>query len=93
MANLGYILKQSVIDACSHMSDAEFKETILGLFNYAANGISPNFESPLQKVVFDMEKPSIDYNNKKWESKRKKVIEGTYVGNIEDFNNNEPTPF
>lgn len=93
MANLGYILKQSVIDACMHMSDKDFKDTILGLFNYAANDVIPNFETPLQKVIFDMEKPSIDRNNEKWETKRKelglpdpkKKVKGTYIGNIEDL--------
>lgn len=97
MANLGYILKQSVIDACMHMSDKDFKDTILGLFNYAANGISPNFDTPLQKVIFDMEKPSIDRNNEKWEIKRKelglpdpmKSIKGTYIGRIEDLEHKE----
>lgn len=70
MANLGYILKQSVVDACSSMTDEEFRRTIIGLFDYATKGKVPSAMTPLQKVVFYMEKPSIDTNNEKWERKR-----------------------
>ena len=73
MANLGYILKQSVVDACSAMDDKEFRNTILGLFEYATKGIIPCSMTPVQKVVFYMEKPSIDKNNEKWEKKRQEL--------------------
>ena len=66
MANLGYILKESIMDACAEMDDTKFRETITGLFNYATKGEEPQFNDPLQKAVFRMEQPSIDYNNKKW---------------------------
>lgn len=70
MANLGYILKESVMDACKEMSDAEFRELITGMFNYAVYGNEPNFSTALQRVIFNMEKPAIDHNNKKWEERR-----------------------
>ena len=82
MANLGYILKENVMTSCGEMSDKDFRDTITGLFRYAAYGEEPTFSTTLQKIVFSMEKPSIDYNNKKWEEKRK-----MFKGRIEDFDN------
>lgn len=70
MANLGYILKESVMDSCKEMSDSEFRETIIGLFNYAVYGEEPNFTMPMQRVIYNMEKPAIDYNNSRWAAKR-----------------------
>lgn len=70
MANLGLILKESVMNACTDMTDKEFRGLITGMFNYAVYGEEPKFEAPIQRVVFMMEKPSIDYNNGKWERKR-----------------------
>ena len=70
MANLGLILKESVMNACTGMTDNEFRGLITGMFNYAAYGEEPDFSTALQRVVFMMEKPSIDYNNGKWERKR-----------------------
>ena len=87
MANLGYILKENVITSCEEMNDKEFRETITGLFRYAAYGEEPDFSTTLQKVVFKMEKPSIDYNNKKWEDKRSELSSAKhkYVGKVDDF--------
>jgi hypothetical protein len=82
MANLGYILKQSVMDACNSMDDKQFRETINGLFNFAVNGELPCFKTPLQEAVFIMEKPAIEHNNSKWEKRRR-----------EFFNNDENLSF
>ena len=72
MANLGFILKESVMDACREMCDVEFRELITGMFNYAVYGNEPNFSTALQRVIFNMEKPAIDYNNSKWKAKKEK---------------------
>lgn len=71
MANLGYILKESVMTASKTMTDAEFRELITGFFNYAVYGTTPQFENVLSNAIFEMEKPSIDYNNKKWQDRGK----------------------
>lgn len=73
MANLGYILKETVMTATSGMNDSEFRETITGLFNYAIKGVVPEFNDPLQKAIFLIEKPAIDYNVARWECKRKEM--------------------
>ena len=70
MANLGLILKESVMNASTDMTGDEFKGLVTGMFKYAVYGEQPNFETALQKVIFEMEKPSIDYNNQKWELKK-----------------------
>lgn len=85
MANLGLILKESVMSACTDMTDKEFRGLITGMFNYAAYGEEPDFSTALQKVVFMMEKPSIDYNNGKWERKRIELERET--------NNHDRVPF
>lgn len=87
MANLGYILKESVMSSCEGMDDKEFRDTITGLFRYAAYGEEPNFTTELQKVVFKMEKPSIDYNNSKWKAKKQEwnSVNGNFCGKVEEF--------
>lgn len=87
MANLGYILKESVMTSCEEMSDKDFRETITGLFRYAVYGEEPDFSTALQKVVFMMEKPSIDYNNSKWKAKREEwnSVNGNFCGKVDDF--------
>lgn len=95
MDNLGYILKRSVVSACEPMNDNEFRETIMGLFNYAVNGENPNFTTPLQNAVFIMEKPSIDRNNMKWAEKRESYENGTRKTNKKErkYDDNNEMPF
>ena len=83
MANLGYILKESVMAASKTMSDTEFRELITGLFNYGVYGEIPQFEGNLANAIFEMERPSIDYNIKKWHKRA--------AGH--DTNNNNELPF
>ena len=73
------------MSSCEGMSNKEFREMITGLFRYAAYGEEPNFSTPLQKIVFKMEKPSIDYNNKKWETRRMEwhSVNGNLIGKVE----------
>lgn len=71
MGKLGYILRENVMDASSDLTDAEFRKLIEGLFNYTLYGEIPNFEGTL-KIIFDMEKESIDYNNMRWYERAKK---------------------
>lgn len=80
MANLGYILKQSVMDASESLSSDDFSKLIKGLFNYAVYGEIPEFDGIL-KAIYEMEKPAIDYNNKKWQensAKYKAMKNGSY---------------
>lgn len=69
MANLGYILKESVMSASKTMTDKEFRDLVTGLFNYSAYGEIPQFDSALANAIFEMEKPAIDYNLKKWQER------------------------
>lgn len=82
--NLGFILKKSVMEASSSLTDEEFRELICGLFNYATKGVEPELNSKLAKIIFKMEKPSIDRNNEKWRMRsiiyNKKKNEESYVG-------------
>ena len=71
MANLGFILKESVMDAVKDMDDKDFRKTLTALFRYAVYGEEPTDDlSTVGKIVFKMERPSIDYNNKKWNERR-----------------------
>lgn len=96
MANLGFILKEKVMDATSNMTDKEFRETITGLFQYAVTGKEPEFNSELQKTIFLFEKDAIDYNNSKWAERREpaKQLRNTknYIGRVSDFDKNQ-APF
>lgn len=69
MANLGYILKESVMSASKTMTDKDFRDLITGLFNYSAYGEIPQFDDALANAIFEMEKPAIDYNLKKWQER------------------------
>lgn len=84
MANLGYILKQSVMDATANaqLSDLQFRQLITGLFFYATKGEECFFRDAPLDAIFALEKPSIDANNKKWEKRRR-----------EFFNNDENLSF
>ena len=96
MANLGFILKEKVMDATADMTDKDFRETITGLFNYAVNGEYPKFNSDLQKTIFLFEKDAIDYNNLNWAKRREAVKQSRnrkdYIGRVSDFDKNQ-SPF
>ena len=77
MANLGFILKESVMEATKGLSDADFRNIITLLFYYATDRVTvEEFElddlGPVAKAIFYMEKPSIDYNKKKWKENSEK---------------------
>ena len=89
MSNLGFVLRENLMNATSYMTDSQFRQIITGLFEYAVEGRIPKYDEPLLNSVFEMEKAAIDGIRKKREEDSPKVKtqarRGNYVGRIEDI--------
>lgn len=68
--NLGFILKQSLVDASSTLNDSDFRKLVLALFKYATKNEEPELDNPTSNAIYLMEKPSIDKNNEKWRQRQ-----------------------
>ena len=65
------ILNDAFMEAISEFNAEDFKDCMTKTYNYAVNGVEPNFESSNCKMVFSLFKPFIDSNNAKYEQKQK----------------------
>ena len=68
-ANLGLLLRPSVMGVLKDLGDAEFRETIMTLYKFSVTGDEPKINSPIVKIIFDMERSFLDYNRKKFISR------------------------
>jgi hypothetical protein len=50
----------SFLEAMKHLNDAEFRECVMKISDYALDGIDKESESPYVNIILAMAKPNLD---------------------------------
>ena len=55
-----FVMYDSFLEAMKHLSDAEFRECVLKIRDYALEGVDEESSSPMVNVIMAMAKPNLD---------------------------------
>ena len=55
-----FVMYDSFLEAAKHLNDAEFRECVMKIRDYALEGIDEESESPMVNVIMAMAKPNLD---------------------------------
>jgi hypothetical protein len=58
----------SFMSAMKHLSDAEFRECMLKISDYALDGVDEESSSPMVNVIMELVKPNLDAANKRYDA-------------------------
>lgn len=58
----------SFMSAMKHLSDAEFRECMLKISDYALDGVDEESSSPMVNVIMELVKPNLDAVNKRYDA-------------------------
>ena len=61
-----FVMYDSFLEAMMHLDDAEFRECVLKIRDYALEGIDEESESPMVNVIMVMAKPNLDSARKRY---------------------------
>ncbi|MBQ5692807.1 MAG: hypothetical protein IIV72_05095 [Alistipes sp.] len=61
-----FVFYDSFLSAMKHLNDAEFRECVLKIRDYALEGIDEESESPMVNVIMAMAKPNLDSARKRY---------------------------
>lgn len=66
----GLIVNEPFMEALKEFEAEDFKDCMVQTYEYAVNGIEPDFKGNNCKILFVLFKPFIDSNNAKYEQKQ-----------------------
>ena len=55
-----FVMYDSFLSAMKHLNDAEFRECVLKIRDYALGGTEEESESPMVNVIMELAKPNLD---------------------------------
>ena len=55
-----FVFYDSFLSAMKHLNDAEFRECVLKIRDYALEGVDEESSSPMVNVIMAMAKPNLD---------------------------------
>ena len=61
-----FVFYDSFLSAMKHLSDAEFRECVLKIRDYALDGVDEESSSPMVNVIMAMAKPNLDSARKRY---------------------------
>lgn len=61
-----FVMYDSFLEAAKHLNDAEFRECVMKIRDYALEGIDEESESPMVNVIMAMAKPNLDSARKRY---------------------------
>ncbi|MBQ9146795.1 MAG: hypothetical protein IJX68_03640 [Rikenellaceae bacterium] len=62
-----FVMYDSFLEAMKHLNDAEFRECVLKIRDYALEGIDEESQSPYVNIILAMAKPNLDSARRRYE--------------------------
>ena len=62
-----FVMYDSFLEAMKHLNDAEFRECVLRIRDYALEGIDEESQSPYVNIILAMAKPNLDSARRRYE--------------------------
>ena len=63
-----FVMYDSFLEAMKHLNDAEFRECMLKISDYARYGVDEESSSPMVNVIMELVKPNLDAANKRYDA-------------------------
>ena len=77
-----FVMYDSFLEAMKHLNDAEFRECVLKIRDYALEGVDEESISPMVNVIMAMAKPNLDSAHKKYMASVENGKKGAEFGKL-----------
>ena len=77
-----FVFYDSFLEAMKHLSDAEFRECVLKIRDYALDGIDEESESPYVNIILAMAKPNLDSARRRYMASVENGKKGAEYGKL-----------
>ena len=77
-----FVMYDSFLEAMKHLNDAEFRECVLKIRDYALEGVDEESSSPMVNVIMAMAKPNLDSAKRRYMASVENGKKGTEYGKL-----------
>ena len=77
-----FVMYDSFLEAMKHLNDAEFRECVLKIRDYALDGIDEESESPYVNIILAMAKPNLDAARRRYMASVENGKKGAEYGKL-----------
>ena len=77
-----FVMYDSFLEAMKHLSDAEFRECVLKISDYALDGIDKESESPYVNIILAMAKPNLEAARRRYDACVENGKKGSEYGEL-----------
>ena len=77
-----FVMYDSFLEAMKHLSDAEFRECVLKIRDYALEGVDEESSSPMVNVIMAMAKPNLDSAKRRYMASVENGKKGAEYGKL-----------
>ena len=77
-----FVFYDSFLSAMKHLNDAEFRECVLKIRDYALEGIDEESESPMVNVIMELAKPNLDSARRRYMASVENGKKGAEFGKL-----------
>ena len=77
-----FVFYDSFLEAMKHLSDAEFRECVLKIRDYALEGIDEESQSPYVNIILAMAKPNLDSARRRYMTSVENGKKGAEFGSL-----------
>ena len=77
-----FVMYDSFLEAMKHLNDAEFRECVLKIRDYALDGIDKESESPYVNIILAMAKPNLEAARRRYEASVENGKKGAEFGKL-----------
>ena len=63
-----FVMYDSFVEAMKHLNDAEFRECVLKIRDYALEGVEEESTSPMVNIILAMARPNLDAARRRYET-------------------------
>ena len=77
-----FVMYDSFLEAMKHLNDAEFRECVLKIRDYALEGIEDESEYPMVNVIMSLAKPNLEAARRRYETSIENGKKGAEFGKL-----------
>ena len=77
-----FVMYDSFLEAMKHLNDAEFRECVLKIRDYALEGIEEESEYPMVNVIMSLAKPNLEAARRRYEASVENGKKGAEFGEL-----------
>ena len=77
-----FVMYDSFLEAMKHLNDAEFRECVLKIRDYALDGVDEESSSPMVNVIMELAKPNLDSARRRYMASVENGKKGAEFGKL-----------